>query len=45
MIAKLILWMYLIIVVPVVVVTMAGLIYGGFKEAVKYFNENPSAVR
>jgi hypothetical protein len=37
MIAKIVIWFYIIFVLPVVIITGAGLLYGGFIEAVKYF--------
>lgn len=39
MIGKLILWFYLIFVVPVIVIVMAGLIWGGIQEGKKYYEK------
>ncbi len=40
MIGKLILWFYLIFVVPVIVVVLAGLIWGGIQEGKKYYEKS-----
>jgi len=37
MIAKILIWFYIIFVVPPLMIVMAGLVYGGVKETVKYF--------
>lgn len=44
MIFKILIWFYIIFVVPVLVITMAGLAYGGFVEATKYFQNDKSSV-
>jgi hypothetical protein len=37
MISKILIWFYIIFVVPVVAISAAGVIYGGIVEAIKYF--------
>jgi len=37
MMGRLIIWFYLIFIVPPLFIIMCGLIYGGFVEAIKYF--------
>lgn len=40
MIAKILIWLYIIFVVPPLVVIMAGLVYGGIVETVKHFQSS-----
>ncbi len=42
MIAKILIWLYIVFVVPPL--SMAGLAYGGFVEAVKYFQNDKSSI-
>ena len=44
MIGKIIALFYLIFVMPVLVIIMAGLTYGGFVETIKYFKNDKSSV-
>jgi len=44
MIAKILIWLYIVFVVPPLAIVMAGLAYGGFVEAVKYFQNDKSSI-
>lgn len=44
MIAKILIWFYVIFVVPPLAITMAGLAYGGIVEAKKYFQNDKSSI-
>lgn len=39
MIGKLIIWFYLIFVVPIITIIMVGLIWGGIQEGIKYYEK------
>lgn len=44
MIAKILIWFYIIFVVPPLAIIMVGLAYGGIVEATKYFQNDKSSV-
>lgn len=44
MIAKILIWLYIIFIVPPLAIIMASLAYGGVVEAVKYFQNDKSSL-
>lgn len=44
MIAKILIWFYIIFVIPPLAIIMAGLVYGGIVETAKYFQNDKSSV-
>lgn len=44
MITKILIWLYIIFVVPPLVIIMGGLAYGGIVEATKYFQNDKSSI-
>jgi len=44
MIGKILILFYLIFIMPVLVILMAGLTYGGIVETVKYFQNDKSSI-